>query len=349
MSTRMISSPRRALTLVGALAMVFAAGACCEKQRSPAQPQKQAALPAVQAPVKYPFTFVVFGDTRRAGTMESLVTTKNDEVRPIVIRKIAEMHPEFLVSTGDLVVDGASKEEWRNFDSEQGAFREKNIPYYPVLGNHEYRGSNKDAMENYFARFPHLGGRKWYGFKRGNCAFVLLDSSFSELSVEEIQSQKKWLAEELARLDSDASVAFVFVAFHHPPFTNSKAHSDDRRVQEEFLPLVEKYGAAGEGKPAGKVCVVFEGHCHSYERFIERGLNHVVTAGGGAPVASRKKPADRQHKDVYAKDSPRGVHFCALTVWEDRFEFKTFHLVKMDSPEAVDAWQEGDFFEMKRR
>jgi predicted phosphodiesterase len=62
--------------------------------------------------------------------------------------------------------------------------------------------------------------------------------------------------------------------FHHPPFTSTAGHSDDVMVQRQLVPLFELYG----------VDLVFSGHSHAYERYLDHGIFYIVTGGGGGPL-----------------------------------------------------------------
>jgi 3',5'-cyclic AMP phosphodiesterase CpdA len=275
---------------------------------------------------------VVFGDTRKCHLLEKIKLTNVDQTREPIIRKIAEFNPAFVINTGDLVLKGSSQGDWSEFDTLNKVWQEKNIPYYPVLGNHEYKGDRHQALNNYFTRFPHINQQKWYTFTRGNIAFIVLDSNFDELGKSEFNQQRQWLEQSLTKYMADAVISSILVFFHHPPFTNSNQHKPDKQVQTHFIPLFEK---------SSKVKFVFAGHVHSYERFKIKGINYVVSGGGGAPTTRLREPEKWRYPDEYGIGKPRGTHFCILTVWSDKIQFKTLHI----NPDKL-TWQEGDFAEI---
>jgi 3',5'-cyclic AMP phosphodiesterase CpdA len=201
-----------------------------------------------------------------------------------------------------------------------------------VLGNHEYAGSKRSALENYFAQFPNLRRQKWYSFNYGNSVFIILDSNFDELNKSEITTQLKWLERALAAGASDKSVEFEFVFMHHPPFTNSKQHAPDVELQKKVVSIIGRFK---------KVKFVFASHSHSYERFDIKGQNYIVTGGGGAPSMGLRSGDNIIYKDEYGDGNLRGIHFCVVAVSGSTIKFTTQHL----NLETM-AWQQGDTVEI---
>jgi len=82
--------------------------------------------------------------------------------------------------TGDIVYNGNDGEDWKVWDNETRIWREKNIPIFPALGNHDLHGDPAVALGNYFQRFPDLKGSRYYSLRAANVRFVILDSSQPE-------------------------------------------------------------------------------------------------------------------------------------------------------------------------
>lgn len=255
-----------------------------------------------------------------------------DETRPLIIDKIAAGEPAFVVNIGDFVTWGDKDEDWRDFEASYRVFRDKNIPYYPVRGNHENKGDLKEALARYFEHFPALKGQLWYSLTAGRCGLIMLDSNFSNLSGEQLARQGEWLEETLSRYQKDDDIFWVMAFVHHPPFSNSRYYNKEKRVQEYFLPLLET---------CAKVKFVFSGHVHTYERFRKNGINYVVSGGGGSPLVSLPRAEKSRYPDAYdtTGTKPRGTHFCLVTVAKDHIELKTLHL----DPEKL-SWSPGDDF-----
>jgi predicted phosphodiesterase len=291
--------------------------------------------PLTSEAVNYPYSFAVTGDTHGGYPQRIVKWIGRDYVRGLIIQKIAEFKPMFVISTGDLVRTGSKPAEWQDFDRLNSIFVTLHIPYYPILGNHDYLTDKTIALEQYFTRFPQLNHQRWYTITRGNACFILLDANSRQLSPDEWDQQQKWLVEMLNKSETDSGISFIFVFFHQPPFTNSKDHKPNEYIQAQWVPLFQK---------STKVKMVFSGHFHSYERFKINGINYIVSGGGCTPLMEEYAfdPKDWRYHNEYAPDKPHGQHFSLLTIYPDKILFKTLHL-NCDRK----TWQEGDFLEVK--
>ena len=103
-------------------------------------------------PNPYPFRFVAYGDMRFAENASYFgKTIANPTARQQVIDQIGVEAPAFLVATGDFAFRGFHAEDWTYFDKAIKPLRDRGIPIYPAIGNHEV------------GPFPNLWGPK--GFK----------------------------------------------------------------------------------------------------------------------------------------------------------------------------------------
>src|SRR5579863_9631455 len=201
-----------AMLLMAAVILVLSG---CTKKSSP-----QTTTPVdLQLNIKAPFHFVAYGDTRFHDPKDT--DAANPPVRVALVRAIADANPAFICFTGDIVYNGFDKNDWAVWDSETGIWRQKQIPVYPALGNHHLHGDPKVALDNYFRRFPHLKNSRYYSVRAANTLFLVLDSSQDE----SLGPQGQWLADKLDHVPSD--VDFVFLMFHHPPYTSS---SDEKKL-----------------------------------------------------------------------------------------------------------------------
>src|ERR1700676_4327691 len=95
----------------------------------------------LQLKVNVPFRFVAYGDTRFHDPTDT--EAANPAVRIALVHAIAEVNPAFVCFTGDIVYNGYDVNDWKTWDSEASIWRDKNIPIFPALGNHDLHGDEK--------------------------------------------------------------------------------------------------------------------------------------------------------------------------------------------------------------
>ncbi|MGA9554278.1 MAG: metallophosphoesterase [Candidatus Sulfotelmatobacter sp.] len=299
----------------------------CSRSHSQVQPQLRPQPVELKLQVTTPFHFVTYGDSRFHDPKDT--EAANPAVRQALVQAIAQTNPAFISFGGDIVYNGYDKDDWKVWDRETAAWREKKIPVYPALGNHDLHGDKKIALANYFERFPDLQNSRYYSLRAANTLMLVLDSSLDEVS----GPQGQWLTQKLDDLSGD--VDFVFIVLHHPPYTSSSdmkifggGHS--ARSQERAL---AKMLEARQANLRARI-VVFSGHVHNYERHEHGGITYFVTGGAGAHAY----PIER------AKDDPfqsKEVNYHYLMVEVDRGSLKiTMHRLDLTSGTAI--WTQPD-------
>jgi len=258
----------------------------------------------LQAKASTPFRFVAYGDTRFHDPKDT--DAANPPVRVALVQAIADANPAFVCFTGDIVYNGYDADDWKVWDSETSVWRDKNIPIYPALGNHDLHGDEKIALANYFQRFPDLKNSRYYSVRAANTLLLVLDSALDESS----GPQGDWLAKKLDNIPND--VDFVFLMFHHPPYTSS---SDDkkfggghsaRKTEIKLAMLLEDRQAHTRAR-----FVVFSGHVHNYERHEHGGVTYFVSGGG----AAHAYPIERAPDDPFQS---KEINYHYLLVEVDR-------------------------------
>lgn len=274
-------------------------------------------------------TIVIYGDSRPS-IWPVFRDHEDADVRVEVVRRIAQEAPDLVLHSGDLVFNGAHAESWGLFDVEHQPLRDRRIPFYPVLGNHEYFLDSKGLEKFFFPRFPMLGGRMWYDVRQGPVLFLMLNSNFSRLADEEIEAQDRWLEDQLAKAKEDAGIRAVIAVCHHPPYTNAVFSSINREVEGHFV-------ARMHGHP--KVKAMFFGHVHSYERFLIDGTHYVVSGGGGAPlVPIQQDPAKTTFRDL-CPTQDRRYNFCLGHLTSERLTFEVYNLNRDMTWSVMDAFE----------
>jgi len=251
---------------------------------------------------------VVVGDLQRTAPILEFWREQNDAERALIVRAIADAHPDLLVITGDCVFDGGSDGQWEAFDALVAPLHAQQVPAIAAFGNHEYWSGRADAEAHFFPRFPLDARRHWFAFAFGSLRIVVLDANRSHLTSDEWHAQVGWYASTLDDLDRDPAVRGVVVTFHQPPYTNSTVTGDEVYVQTDLVPPLAR---------AKKTLAMLNGHVHSYERFVRGGKVFVVSGGGGGPRAPLAMGADRRHPDdVFQGPSVRDFNFTVYTLTE---------------------------------
>ena len=315
-------------TLAHAVVLLLAAATLLALPGCTKRSSAQTGVPAdLQLDVKGPFRFIAYGDTRFHDPKDA--EAANPPVRVALVQAIAEANPAFVCFTGDIVYNGNDAEDWKVWDSETSIWREKKIPVYPALGNHDLHGKEEVALGNYFQRFPDLKGSRYYSLRAANSLLLVLDSSLEETS----GPQSQWLADKLDHVPAD--VDFVFLAFHHPPYTSS---SDEKTLGGGHSPRAKEQALAKmleerQARARFRI-VVFNGHVHNYERHEHGGVTYFVSGGG----AAHAYPIERAADDPFQS---KEVNYHYLLVEVDHRELKvTMNRVDLTTGKAL--WTQPD-------
>jgi 3',5'-cyclic AMP phosphodiesterase CpdA len=271
--------------------------------------------------------FIIVGDTQGTSHWE-FWRERNDRERKLIIDEITKREPAFVIHLGDLTTRGSSEKHWQEFDDMHRELCKKKIPYFPILGNHEFYGNNKKALQNYFERFSYLDQRRWYSFTWNNVAMVMVDANFSALTKEQIEGQSQWYLNELEKFEKDAEIDLIIVCCHEPPFTNSRVVGPNKEVKVNFADPFLRFQ---------KTRLFLSGHSHSYERFQIDGKFFIISGGGGGP---RHKviidPRKRRYQDHFSGPELRFFHFCEIESGNDTLFFKVLRLEPDGSFATID-------------
>jgi acid phosphatase type 7 len=300
---------------------------CCSKKPTPETAAPEAATVDLKLDVKTPFRFVAYGDTRFHDPTD--FEAANPPVRVALVQAIADANPAFICFTGDIVYNGNDTNDWKVWDTETSVWRDKKIPVYPSLGNHDLHGDPKVALGNYFERFPDLKNSRFYSVRAANTLVLVLDSSLAESA----GPQGQWLADKLDHVPAD--VDFVFLMFHHPPYTSSsdaKAHGGGhsaRAPEQALAKILEQRQDHARFR-----IVVFSGHVHNYERHEHSGVTYFVSGGG----AAHAYPIDRASEDPFQS---KEINYHYLLVEVDHQQLKvTMNRIDLTSGKPV--WTQPD-------
>ena len=204
--------------------------------------------------------------------------------------------PQFIVSCGDnfQIAGVASTQDplWTNNFEDVYKNIALQIDWYPVLGNHDYKGNTQAQLD--YSKIS----RRWrmedhyYTFVRKvndsiSARFIFLDTpplideyyqkpGYPDVVKQDSARQIQWLNNVLANSKEQWKLVFG----HHPVFSASDKHGNTPDMIRKVKPLLEKYNAQ----------FYFCGHDHDFQHLREKGKNvdYVVTGTGGEPRPSSK-------------------------------------------------------------
>ncbi len=221
----------------------------------------------------YPLRIVAYGDQRYADP--SITKGTNPRVRKWLSARVAEEKPQLLFLTGDTPFIGSQAADWQDFQNETAPWRAAKILILPTIGNHEIRDNPEKGISNYLNNFPEIERHRFYSALCGPVEVISLDMT-SYLG--KASDQSRWFISQLDHIP--AQVQFLFILFHMPWMADKQSQMVANLPTHGTLllrDLLDEHIA----KVKPKVIVV-NGHIHNYERFERRGVEYIVTGGGGA-------------------------------------------------------------------
>ena len=254
----------------------------------------------------FPFSFLVIGDTSGGRTTETLID--------MALRKGT---PSFMIILGDFV---KKPDIWnhRFFLTEMASERRLPFPIYLVPGNHDidYTGSKIKQKERRVTPeiYESLWGARNFDFVFNQCLFII-----SEIDPRNRLGYLSYLHQILSGKGEGKKHIFVFM--HIPPKGLAPHIETSHPDEEAFFSLLEKH----------KEVTCFFGDYHGHWRGQKRGVNYVVTGGGGRLKRRQSEWGKFNHilrvtvdkgkvaEEIITVEGQIGV--------EDRFEEKIFTLL----------------------
>jgi hypothetical protein len=219
-----------------------------------------------------PLTFIAYGDTRfthRDGVANAVA-------RRALVAKVAGEKPAAIFIGGDLVYEGSNPEDYEIYTAETAVWSQAKIPIFPALGNHEFRGCDKDmspCLVNWWrsAAPGEVRSFRWYSVTLGPKLLVLLLDSDSSLKPG--SEQRTWFEQQITHAGSQ--MEFIFVVLHYPPVRDPIFPR--AKDEKEIARYLSKHTHSLQAR-----VVVVSSHIHNYERFRRDDATYLVSGGGGA-------------------------------------------------------------------
>lgn len=216
--------------------------------------------------------FLVIGDWGAGGSFQKSIAQQ-------MLQKAEEETPQFILSTGDNIypngVNSTDDKQWDTKFKNVYTGEALQLPWYAVLGNHDYRLS-PEAQVEYSKVNPQWNmPERYYTFKREfpgvpAVEFFALDTQKMLTDKNERIIQAKWLEEQLLKSEARWKV----VVGHHM-IRSHGIYGDQEFMLKSVKPLLDKYG----------VDIYICGHDHDLQllKAAEDKFTCLISgAGGGA-------------------------------------------------------------------
>lgn len=219
-----------------------------------------------KAPDQSHFSFLHYGDCGYNNSVQNTIAT-------LMLQERAN----FGIVSGDVDQSIGNNYDVLFFDVYKDIL--KNYCHFTAIGNHD---TYYDDAATYLDAFylptnnPQQSER-YYSFIWGNAKFICLDSN---IPYTEGSDQYAWLLDELKCNNEQ----WLFVFFHHPPWTNAWSadyfipftdyflYQGNVDMRTQLVPLFELYN----------VDFVLNGHSHCYQRGQLNGVKYVISGGAGS-------------------------------------------------------------------
>lgn len=162
---------------------------------------------------------------------------------------------------------------------------ELQIPWYPILGNHEYRGNTQAVLDysNVSRRWqmPARYYSKVFEEDGATLRIVFIDTTplidkyhkdsldYPSVPQQDAKKQLSWLEEELSGAKED----WVVVVGHHPIYAHTtKSESERKDMQKRVDPILRRHN----------VDMYICGHIHNFQHIKPQGtsIDYVVNSAG---------------------------------------------------------------------
>ncbi len=257
----------------------------CTQSVSPEQTWKE---------LEKPLNFYLINDSGRNGYYEQKTIAET-------MGKMAEtIDIEFVVAAGDVHhfegVRSVSDPLWMTNYELIYSHPDLMIPWYPVCGNHEYRGNTQAPVD-----YSKVSARwdmpaKYYTFTAeedsASVRIVMLDTTplidkyredtekYPDASKSEVETQLEWLDSVLTAATED----WVLVVGHHPIYADTDKSDKERLdMQDRVNSILVKHG---------NVDMYLCGHIHTFQHIRMEGCDIDYVVNSSASLSREVKPVE---------------------------------------------------------
>ena len=225
---------------------------------------------------------MVIGDWGRRGQFRQIETAEQ------MARVAKKTLSDFVISTGDNFYDAGVESledsNWR--ESFEDIYHQDSlqIPWYVVLGNHDYDGSVRAQIDyslisqrwnlpdRYYSLHQYLDQEEVLFLFTDTSPFIqeYYEMGKSEIMAQDKYRQLEWLERELAQ----SSAKWKIVIGHHPAFSSSPYHGNADELIDAFVPLFKEY----------EVDLYLSGHEHDLQLHKPLGNTYYLVSGAGSEM-----------------------------------------------------------------
>ncbi len=254
------------------------------------------------APVRYPFNFVVAGDSG------AWADPTADGICSQLLRQVAELDPApvFFANLGDFAGPGTPDRHEHYLELVDGL----PVPNICVVGNHDLDSADGPAA------WSRVHGPMNFDFAYGHTHFVAINGAPSEVGAVEIATDvpvEGPREEALAFLERSLAAAAAphrVVLTHMPPHLGGhyEPHPEwgFRAREDEFLGLLRRHGV-------GLVCCA---HGLAFDHHVHDGIHFVMSGGGGTGLCSDFRGICAEG-DAHPEDRGSLFHMVQIVIGED--------------------------------
>ena len=257
----------------------------CTQSVSPEQTWKE---------LEKPLNFYLINDSGRNGYYEQKTIAGT-------MGKMAEtIDIEFVVAAGDVHhfegVRSVSDPLWMTNYELIYSHPDLMIPWYPVCGNHEYRGNTQAPVDYSGVSARWDMPAKYYTFTAeedsASVRIVMLDTTplidkyredtekYPDASKSEVETQLEWLDSVLTAATED----WVLVVGHHPIYADTdKTDSERIDMQDRVNSILVKHG---------NVDMYLCGHIHTFQHIRMEGCDIDYVVNSSASLSREVKPVE---------------------------------------------------------
>ena len=225
--------------------------------------------------------FLIVGDWGRRGTPGQLAVADG------MARIAARLESGFVITTGDNFYDGVTSlhdAHWQ--ESYEAVYNSPSlqIPWYVVLGNHDYQGCVQAQLDYAYSSARWRLPARYYAVEKvidagASALLVFLDTSpflssyqangpeyIESLHGQDAEPQLIWLHSTLAT----SKAAWKLVFGHHPIYSASPFHGNTSELQHRLLPILHAHHVQAY------IC----GHEHDLQHLTADGVDYFVSGTG---------------------------------------------------------------------